>query len=50
MPMMRMPFTKKFPNKAGEQPTAENANEKTGENPTQENLGVEGENQNNEQK
>ena len=35
--MMRMPFTKKFPNKGGEQPTAEN--EKTGETPTQENLG-----------
>ena len=44
--MQRMPFTKKFPAKVGEQPTAEN--EKTGENPTQENLGEEGENQTNE--
>jgi len=45
MPMMRMPFTKKIPNK-GEQPAAEN--EKTGENTAQEN--VEGNNENPEQK
>ena len=52
MPMMRMPFAKKFPNK-GDQPTAENAqaaNEITGENSAQENPEGGKKNNENEQK